>query len=77
MKNIVLGESHTEVESRIIILKWGKLQCGQITRISVKTEHFSDFPTRIAHAHSLSLLFCLSLYLSFILFIAPAEMIFI
>lgn len=54
MKNIVLGESHTEVESRIIILKWGKLQCGQITRISVQTEHFSDFPKRIAHAHSLS-----------------------
>lgn len=38
MKNIVHGESHTEVESGIIILKWGKLQCGQISRISVKIQ---------------------------------------
>lgn len=48
------------MESRIIILKWGKLQCGRISRISVKTGHFWDFATRVAHALSL----CLSLYLS-------------
>lgn len=38
MKNIVHGESHTEVESGIITVKWGKLQRGQISRISVKIQ---------------------------------------
>lgn len=73
MKNIVLGESHTEVGSRIIILKWGKLQCGQILRISVKTEYFWDFPT--STAHTLSLYHSVSLSIFVILFFAPAEII--